>query len=394
MNRILGMLRISAALLAGVLACLPASSACAQSAYVYLPTSQGIYGYSASAAGKLTLIPGSPFTQTSGLAVGSNGKYFLTVGTDWLHVYAVTANGAIGKQVSQIDTQTYGGAVCGATASGEFAHNGVDIFVQLAGATNADGSLVCDDIQTYGISAAGALTYKGNLEFSKGSAVEAATLPGFVGTSNYGYNLEQVPGDGEDYGDIPFYFNALQMEPSGALELAPTTSVTGPAGDGFSYSPMAFAAGPGNSLVAMVEAGIGSYGCACQMASYTETNGKLVSTNTYENMPYWPDTWTGPLQFNPAGTLLALGVAPGVQLFHFNGAKPITAYTGILGESSGHVAQLGWDTSNHLYAINVSSGKLHVYNATTTSVTEAAGSPILLPNNAMPTGNSLLVRAN
>jgi hypothetical protein len=34
-----------------------------------------------------------------------------------------------------------------------------------------------------------------------------------------------------------------------------------------------------------------------------------------------------------------------------------------------------WDNSNHLYAVNGASGKLHVYIVTPTFVVEAAGSP-------------------
>jgi hypothetical protein len=33
--------------------------------------------------GKLTQISGSPFKNTTGMAVGTNGKYFLTVGTHY-----------------------------------------------------------------------------------------------------------------------------------------------------------------------------------------------------------------------------------------------------------------------------------------------------------------------
>jgi hypothetical protein len=63
-----------------------------------------------------------------------------------------------------------------------------------------------------------------------------------------------------------------------------------------------------------------------------------------------------------------------VQFFHFNGAAPITKFTGIIGTSGG-IASMAWDKYNHLYAWNGASGKLHVYTVTTTSVVEAAGSP-------------------
>jgi hypothetical protein len=80
------------------------NTAAAPVAYVYVGTSKGVDLYDAASNGKLTLVKGSPF-QTSGLAIGSNGKYFISLGTDFIHSYAVTSSGAIGKQVSTINTQ-------------------------------------------------------------------------------------------------------------------------------------------------------------------------------------------------------------------------------------------------------------------------------------------------
>jgi hypothetical protein len=82
-------------------------------AYVYVPTPHGIYAYKTSSAGMLTIIKGSPFTKTVGLPIGGNGKYFITLGTNYVHSYAVAADGAIGDQVSKINTQDYIGAECG-----------------------------------------------------------------------------------------------------------------------------------------------------------------------------------------------------------------------------------------------------------------------------------------
>ncbi|HEY2860892.1 MAG TPA: hypothetical protein VGJ21_20955, partial [Terracidiphilus sp.] len=69
-----------------------------------------------------------------------------------------------------------------------------------------------------------------------------------------------------------------------------------------------------------------------------------------------------------------------IQFFHFNGANPITKFTGVIG-SSGYVSQMEWDKYNHLYALNARSGKLHVYTASSNGVTEAPGSPYTPPNN-------------
>ncbi|MGA2560987.1 MAG: hypothetical protein ABSF17_15015, partial [Terracidiphilus sp.] len=71
----------------------------------------------------------------------------------------------------------------------------------------------------------------------------------------------------------------------------------------------------------------------------------------------------------------------GVQFYHFNGAKPITEYTGIIGVS-GYVSSMNWDKSNHLYAVNGASGRLHIYDVTPTKEAEVAGSPYTIPGGA------------
>ncbi len=89
------------------------------------------------------------------------------------------------------------------------------------------------------------------------------------------------------------------------------------------------------------------------------------------------------LRMSPGGNLLAVATGTGVQIFHFNGAAPITKFTGVIG-TSGYVNELQWDKSNHLYAVNAASGKLHVYTVTTSSVVEAAGSPYSIGATSSP----------
>src|SRR4051812_45500546 len=81
-------------------------------ANVYVQTDAGINLYHANAQGKLTLVKGSPF-QPSGpgqTVVGMNGHFFVMLGAKNLHSYPVASNGALLKQVSQINTQSYGGS--------------------------------------------------------------------------------------------------------------------------------------------------------------------------------------------------------------------------------------------------------------------------------------------
>jgi hypothetical protein len=53
---------------------------------------------------------------------------------------------------------------------------------------------------------------------------------------------------------------------------------------------------------------------------------------------------------SPNGKYLAVGGSGGLQIFHFNGANPITKFTGLL--TSNQIIQMFWDNANHLYAIS------------------------------------------
>ena len=127
-----------------------------------------------------------------------------------------------------------------------------------------------------------------------------------------------------------------------------------------------------------------------QLASYTiDAQGNLISTNTWGNMPT-PAVNVTTMNMSPSGKFLAVAgntsrsfsvgptAPPGVQVFHFNGASPITRYSGII--TSAAIDRLAWDNSNHLFAISRASGKLYVYTVTGTSITAAPGSPYTLSN--------------
>jgi len=76
---------------------------------------------------------------------------------------------------------------------------------------------------------------------------------------------------------------------------------------------------------------------------------------------------------SPSGKYLAVGGTSGLQIFHFNGANPITKFTGLL--TSSPINQIFWDNANHVYAISQKAGKLFVYTVTSTGVTQGPGSP-------------------
>ena len=124
----------------------PATSvSAADVANIYVGTLKGVYLYHAALNGKLTLVSGSPF-KTTGLAIGSNGKSFITLGTDFVHSYAVASNGAIGQQTSEINTQNYTGSECGFTIGATLDHTGQNLYVELNPYTLPPG--VCVAYQT------------------------------------------------------------------------------------------------------------------------------------------------------------------------------------------------------------------------------------------------------
>ncbi len=83
-------------------------------------------------------------------------------------------------------------------------------------------------------------------------------------------------------------------------------------------------------------------------------------------------------RMSPNGKFLAFGGPTGFQIFHFNGANPITKFTGLLTGSP--IDQIFWDNANHVYAISRSGGKLFVWTVTSTGVTRAPGSPHSIAN--------------
>ena len=108
------------------------------------------------------------------------------------------------------------------------------------------------------------------------------------------------------------------------------------------------------------------------------SQGKLSTMSTYENMVSTEFEQVGTMSISPSGKLLAVaGYNDGFQLFHFNGSSPIKHYTGVL-QANHTFKQFGWDGANHLFATSY-DGFLFVYTVTPTSIEEAPGSPYSIP---------------
>ena len=134
-----------------------------------------------------------------------------------------------------------------------------------------------------------------------------------------------------------------------------------------------------------------------QLASFTvASDGSLSSTNTPEKMPT-PQVNPAVLNMSPSGQFLAVGGAttfntgsngtqpPGLQVFHFNGANPITSFSKVL--TTAPIDAIRWDNNNHLYALSNATKKLYAYTVTSSGVTAVPGSPYTIA--AVP--NALVV---
>jgi hypothetical protein len=91
-----------------------------------------------------------------------------------------------------------------------------------------------------------------------------------------------------------------------------------------------------------------------------------------------------------AGNLLAVAGISGIQLFHFNGAAPVTDFGGLLYESL-PFDQVMWDSKNHLYVLSYALHLMRVFTVTTTSVKEVTGSPYNLPQSPYGTKGLIVV---
>jgi hypothetical protein len=350
-------------------------------AYVYVGSSKGVYLYDAASNGKLTVVSGSPF-KTAGMAIGSNGKYFITVGTDYVHSYAIASKGAIGEQKSQINTQDYTGSDCGIPSAAILDRTGQNLYVQL-NQTETVG--VCIAYQTFDIAkASGALTFHGaavhDTDFYKQGLGFAIT-----GNNQFAYAPNSFDG-------TPTTLSALRRESDGTLQFTNISETDPP--------PPYQGAGPNQAFILTGDStnhlavGLADPGFEnLILASYTvDSQGNIASTNTANNYEI-SLVFANAMQLSPSGKLLAIGCNdnyPPLQVFHFNGADPITPYSANL--TNDLIDQVQWDNNDHLYALSDSSKKLHVYTVTPTTIAEAPGSPytIASPNRL----NALVVVSN
>jgi hypothetical protein len=346
-------------------------------AFVYVSSSPSnntyqINAYAASSNGKLTEVPGSPFpSEVSGLT--SSPKYLFGTNGVEIDSFSISGDGAV-AEVSSINAQKLNQYDCG----GPF-----DMFLDRTGSTLYDmdyiGNICANNpYQSFSVdTASGELAYIG---VSAAASPAFATSLSFLLNNKYAYGSSCLFMTGpEIYG-----FERTADHSLTHLNINPAMPVA-PSGD--YYCPGGAAAPDmANHLAFVVEPMNGSTqqptGGPEQIAVYTaDGSGNLTTASTNKNMPATAVTDVYTFAASPSGKYVAVGGTNGLQLFHFNGANPLTRFTALLPING--VTQLAWDNADHLYVISQTSGTLYVLTVTATKVSEAPGSPysITSPQN-------------
>jgi hypothetical protein len=336
-------------------------------ASVYVSVSHGnayeVSAYNAASSGKLTSISGSPFAANVQNMAANSKFLFGTNGID-IDTFAIAADGAL-TQVATINAQELNQGDCGGPET---------VFLDRTGATVYDpdylGSTCANNAyQSFSIDAStGSLNYLGSA-----IASPAFNSPlSFIGNNVYAYSSSCYHYYPSIYG---YQRNSDQMLTEMSINPSIPSAPTGEV-----YCPY-LAAADSTTHVAVPLMALNSStwqpSGPLQIAVYTAgSSGNLITSSTASNMPKTAITSVTDIRISPAGKFLAIAGTTGLQVFHFNGANPITHFTGLL--TSDQVDHVFWDSSNHLYAISTSAGKLFVYTVSPTAVTQAPGSPYAL----------------
>lgn len=334
-------------------------------AYVYVANSAGgsaneITAYAADSSGKLTKVPGSPVMEDAGYMV-VNGTYLMAAarGTGKVDTYRIAQNGSLSYAVSTDYQQEDAG--CGAVTQMIFDHTGQSLYV-----TETDMDCSNNGMTNWSVEdATGGLSFQGTTDTGNWNTNAAY----FIGNNQYAYTA---------YNRNCMYYsmNGFERQSDGTMkEFRPQMNSPQPPSGASAYIPDLGAADT-TDHVAFVEVPANPPGCAAgarKLATYTAgANGNLSTASTTANMPTTAIQTVDDMKMSPSGKLLAVAGQEGLQVFHFNGASPITHDTPLL--TADPVQQMFWDNDHHLYAIT-SANRLHVFTITPTGYSEAPGSP-------------------
>ena len=323
-----------------------------------------IVAYSAAANGSLTTIAGSPFPENVG-SMAVNGKYLMAANQTVpdIDAYLMGSDGSLTYKASTSYEEGSGCDDCSTAGQIFFDHTGSTLYLQEF-ETDENTEVASFAV----VKASGGLTYLGAANTGAFPGLNTAAY--FIGNDLYAYTAVNS--------DCMYYtIDGFKRASSGLLSDIDTTyNLPTPPSGATRYVPYLSAADP-TDHIAFVMQPAEPPGCTAgpqQLASYTaNSSGNLTTTNTAADMPGTAISEVSDIKMAPSGELLAVAGVQGLQIFHFNGANPITKYTGLLTGDS--IQQMFWDNNNHLYAISQASGKLFVFTITPTSFEQAPGSP-------------------
>jgi hypothetical protein len=372
----------------GLLAFAAAAPAFTQTvAYVYVQSSDATSAtlYDTAANGRLTSVGNYPLVAPSTL-IGGNGSYLFAAGVDNpstnsgetnIDSYPVQSNGALGTRAETINATDYAGSCSAGTSivSVTLDHTGHYLFARLYNQENG----ACDQWQTYQIAPNGLLTFLGS---------EKSPLIGYLetvaSTNNFAYGSSEGSACGSaSEADAGPQFFPYSRNSAHDLSYDHNFTHTDPAGTGTMYTLWASADPTDHLAVLMADCNNNSE-LSPRIASYTinSKTGSISSTNTWSDMPTSLVDSNIPLNslppmftsMSPSGKLLAV-VGGGFQIFHFNGASPLTRMTG-LERSGDDIHQSAWDNDNHFYTLDFFGGQIRVFTVTPTGFAEDPGSPV------------------
>jgi hypothetical protein len=320
-----------------------------------------INAYAASADGRLTPVTGSPFADdVTSMAV--NGKYLFGSTRNGIYVAAfhIQSDGAL-QWSKSTDIVQFNPDDCG---------NSGPLFLDHTGSTVYDTETFSDcsnnSYQSLGVNG-----FTGQLHNLGSSGSDAwLYLPAsFIGNNIYAYSAGCLS-------DMYWEINAYKRSSTGALRSINIAAPTPTAKAGDFWCPSLTAADPTNHVAITLQAVDQNFNPdgPARLATYTADNsGNLSTTSTLQNMPQTAVGAVNDIRMAPLGTLLAVAGSSGLQVFHFNGSKPTTPATGLL--TNAPIDHAFWDNDHHLYAISQNAGKLYVFTVTSSSATQAPGSP-------------------
>ena len=349
-------------------------------------TGNSVMLYDTASTGRLTAVGTYPLAVTSTL-IGGNGSYLFAAGEDQLpnnsvetniDSYPIASNGALGAHTETIDTIDYSGGGAGCSGAGIISaildHTGHYMFVRIMNQNVQNGSPNCDQWQTYQIASNGLLTYLGR---------EESSLIGDLQTINSN-NEFAYAGNPNTYPQGVGSFFGYSRNSDHVLSYNSNFTYNLPAGTPSWSSTYWTSADPTNHLAALMGGDNTSSSSPVKIASYTinSSTGSITTSNTWSNMPTTAVNTDLPVNslppmytsMSPSGQLLAV-LGGGFQIFHFNGASPLTPFTG-LERGTDDIRQAAWDNDNHFYTLDFWGGQLRVFTVTPTSFSEDPGSPV------------------